>query len=57
MLCCTLDFFGFTNDWHPLFQISNSSPGLWDLVYVNDRDLESRLSEGKTEQKFELPQK
>ena len=57
MLCCTLDFLGFTNDWHPLFQISNSSPGLWGLVYVNDRDLESRLSEGKTEQKFELPQK
>ena len=27
MLCCTIEFWGFTSDWHPLFQIPNSSPG------------------------------
>ena len=26
MLCFTLKFWGFTSDWHPLFQIPNSSP-------------------------------
>ena len=26
MLCCTLAFWEFASDWHPLFQISNSSP-------------------------------
>ena len=26
MLCFTLEFWGITSDWHPLFQISNSSP-------------------------------
>ena len=26
MLCYILGFWGFTSDWHPLFQISNSSP-------------------------------
>ena len=26
MLCFTLEFWGFTSDWHPLFQIPNSSP-------------------------------
>ena len=26
MLCLTLKICGFTNDWHPLFQIPNSSP-------------------------------
>ena len=25
MLCCTLEFWRFTSDWHPLFQIPNSS--------------------------------
>ena len=29
MLCCTLEFWGFTSDWHPLFQIPNSSPELY----------------------------
>ena len=26
LLFCTLEFWGFTGDWHPLFQIPNSSP-------------------------------
>ena len=26
MLCFTLEFCSFTSDWHPLFQIPNSSP-------------------------------
>ena len=26
MLCCTLEFWGFSSDWHPLFQIPKSSP-------------------------------
>ena len=28
MLYFTLNIWGFTSDWHPLFQILNSSPGL-----------------------------
>ena len=28
-LCYTLEFWGFTSDWHPLFQIPNSSPGIF----------------------------
>ena len=26
MLCFTLEVWGFTSDWHPFFQIPNSSP-------------------------------
>ena len=26
MLCCTLEFWGLTDDWHPMLQIPNSSP-------------------------------
>ena len=32
MLCFTLKIRGFTNDWHPLFQIPNLSPA--DLIYI-----------------------
>ena len=34
MLCCTLEFWGFTSDWHPQFQIPNSSPAkvLWTFI-------------------------
>ena len=33
MLCCTLRFWGFTSDWHPLFQIPNSNP-----VIITEKD-------------------
>ena len=32
MLCYILGFWGFTSDWHPLFQIPNSSP-VWILFH------------------------
>ena len=32
MLCCSLEFRGFTSDWHSLFQFPNSSTGCWSKI-------------------------
>ena len=32
MLCFTFEFWGFTSDWYPLFQIPNSSPADWCYI-------------------------
>ena len=32
MLCFTLKIWEFTSEWHPLFQITNSSPVLYLLL-------------------------
>ena len=39
ILCCTLEFWGFTSDWHPLFQIPNSSP----VQSCKDQGLDQKL--------------
>jgi hypothetical protein len=33
-LCFTLEFWGFTSDWYPLFKISNSSPDNWNCIGI-----------------------
>ena len=45
MFCYTLEFWGFTCDWHPLFQISNSSPGMHILTLNNKLKTNGRFQD------------
>ena len=49
-----LEFWGFTSDWHPLFQIPNSSPDIGEEIVIREHLHTKNLPSQRKEQRQDL---